>query len=1013
MNQIVLFALSGMFLLIFIPSNSLKAQRIFNPLKMTPGLLSEIYEREDDSRRVVIMLGQQADEAEMRRHIAETTLRGGQRSQYVIGELQNVAANTQPELVDRLSRLSGVDLSNLESYWVVNAVMVDATVEAIFYISLWDEVKIIELDDQPDLIMPVAAEASSSVPNGREPGHNVINAPGLWALGYTGYGTKALIIDSGNDPDHYALMTNFWWHNAPIEQAWTGFGGFAEDCGSHGSHVNGTVNGLNRLTNDTIGVAFNAHWQGAPMGFAVGNGCSRPFNQNIRTTMQSFQWAMDPDGNPATSHDMPDVINCSWTSGQYGCANNTSITLLNNVMAAGIAVVWANGNAGPEPATVCCAQGINTTLVNSFTVGAVNNLSTIANFSSRGPSPCSQAGGSLAIKPEVSAPGVSVRSSVPGNLYANFSGTSMAAPHVSGAVLLLKEAFPFLDGETLLFALYYSAVDKGEPGEDNAYGMGVIDVLAAYHWLLDEGHEPVPPVNADNDIVLVGVMIPEKPYCSDAINSDIIVQNAGIDTVVNFLVQYSILATNPISGSFTWEGSLPPGELTVFNLPESLELPGGFYEMLTEISMPNGQVDPRDLNNRFKRQFQVIPYPVIQAALPAVFAGATCIGSAAVVEINMDIPNFEMVEWYDSPSGGNLLGTGPVLITEPLWESTTVYADIRTYHQAGKPQNLPGVQSMENDNGAGLLFNALQPFRLRSVKVYADVPGTRLIQLYDGDNNPMGLRAVNIPEPGEHRVELNYDIPAGENYKLVKFAGLPLGINLNGNFFPYSTDLVSIRRSYGIDNTALQSLRYYYFYDWVLETTYACGRAAVDIEVTSGETFPVGINASASEVLLEDGSAQIIFSAVAEEGELFYWNFGNGNTAEGEQVTADFSNPGSFVVTLTVLNGAGCANSASVQIQVQGDAVNTEEPDLVNIQELEVFPNPGEGLFYLQFADRLIRVVDIRVFDLAGRVITSKSAEVVISEPLMLDLRAYPAGFYTVQVTDGNGARYTAALIRH
>ena len=45
----------------------------------------------------------------------------------------------------------------------------------------------------------------------------------------------------------------------------------------------------------------------------------------------------------------------------------------------------------------------------------------------------------------------------------------MAAPHVSGAVLLLKEAFPYLPGEEIMKALYYSAIDLGPPGEDNLY----------------------------------------------------------------------------------------------------------------------------------------------------------------------------------------------------------------------------------------------------------------------------------------------------------------------------------------------------------------------------------------------------------------------------------------------------------------------------------------------------------------------------------------------------------------
>ena len=70
----------------------------------------------------------------------------------------------------------------------------------------------------------------------------------------------------------------------------------------------------------------------------------------------------------------------------------------------------------------------------------------------------------------------------------------MAAPHVSGAVLLLKEAFPYLSGEELLMALYLTAVDLGDPGEDNTYGMGLIDVDAAFQYLANS-NLPIDPLN--------------------------------------------------------------------------------------------------------------------------------------------------------------------------------------------------------------------------------------------------------------------------------------------------------------------------------------------------------------------------------------------------------------------------------------------------------------------------------------------------------------------------------------
>ena len=154
---------------------------------------------------------------------------------------------------------------------------------------------------------------------------------------------------------------------------------------------------------------------------------------------------MDPDNNPGTITDMPDVINNSWydptVTGE--CTSIYESTLI-SVEAAGIAVCFSAGNEGPGVSTITPPKNINTSLVNTFTIGNVNgnNVSyPIESSSSRGPSICGGTG-SLLIKPEVVAPGANVRSCIGTNSYALYTGTSMASPHAAGAILLLKEAFP-------------------------------------------------------------------------------------------------------------------------------------------------------------------------------------------------------------------------------------------------------------------------------------------------------------------------------------------------------------------------------------------------------------------------------------------------------------------------------------------------------------------------------------------------------------------------------------------
>ena len=127
-------------------------------------------------------------------------------------------------------------------------------------------------------------------------------------------------------------------------------------------------------------------------------------------------------------------------------------------------------------------------------MGATDRDDQIAGFSSRGPS---LQDGVLLTKPDISAPGVAIRSSIPGDSYGLKQGTSMAGPHVAGLVALLIDAQPDLAGnvdqlEALIqdtAVIQYSSEECGEDEADsvpnNAYGWGRIDAYEAYEAAVD------------------------------------------------------------------------------------------------------------------------------------------------------------------------------------------------------------------------------------------------------------------------------------------------------------------------------------------------------------------------------------------------------------------------------------------------------------------------------------------------------------------------------------------------
>ncbi len=324
-----------------------------------------------------------------------------------------------------------------------------------------------------------------------------VNAPAVWAAGFTGQGAVIGGQDTGYQWDHPALKGKYrgWigkaavhdynWHDA-IHSGGGSCGPNSPvpcDDSQHGTHTMGTMVGDDGAGNQ-IGMAPGAKWIGC-RNMNVGAGTPTTYSE-------CYQWFIAPtriDGTGADPSKAPDVINHSWgCPTSEGCIDpNVLLTAVQNVRAAGIVTVHSAGNEGSQCSTVATPAAI---YADSFSVGATTNTDAIASYSSRGPVTVD---GSNRLKPNVSAPGSSIRSSVPGGGYAGgWNGTSMAGPHVAGAVALLISAYPWLAGDVdaIEDILEQSAVHLtstqtcgGVPGStipNNTFGWGRIDVLAAY-----------------------------------------------------------------------------------------------------------------------------------------------------------------------------------------------------------------------------------------------------------------------------------------------------------------------------------------------------------------------------------------------------------------------------------------------------------------------------------------------------------------------------------------------------
>jgi bacillopeptidase F len=414
---------------------------------------------------------------------------------------------------DAVKLLKGRGAKRLVQLWSINALAGTASPEAIDALSKLPGVTTITLDST--LAAPSPEPAAASAP---EWNLDSIRAPELWGTGIDGSGTVVASMDTGVDVQHPDLEASYRggansWFDPNNEHA------TPYDASGHGTQTTGLIVGGD-AGGTFIGVAPGAQWIAAKI-----------FNDSGVATLsgihQGFQWMLDPDDNPATN-DSPDVVNNSWGFPDLAGTCYTEFEQDINVLrTSGIAVVFSAGNQGSLGSV---SPGDN---ADSFAVGAVDSSLTVAATSSRGPSACDNS-----FFPEVVAPGVGVRTSdltfggVFPDSYISATGTSFAAPHVSGMMALLRQAHPGIGVAELEQVIKDSAVDLGSGGVDNAYGYGLIDAVAANDLL--SGSPPGPTcTDSDNDSFFAESGCGTSLDCNDAdadINPDACdIKRDGID----------------------------------------------------------------------------------------------------------------------------------------------------------------------------------------------------------------------------------------------------------------------------------------------------------------------------------------------------------------------------------------------------------------------------------------------------------------------------------------------------
>lgn len=456
------------------------------PSGIDPQVYTDLKAAPDGTGRFIVYLKDQAD-LSAAFGMQDWTARGW----YVLNTLRSTAERSQAALKAELTKIG----APYESRYIVNALTVDGNIALVESIAARPDVQYVGANTAIPAPAPVEITPSTDGPEALGWNITKVKASAVWTdFADTGEGIVIAGIDTGIEYDHPALVNqyrgNLGGSFSHDHNWWDPYGHFPDypgDIHGHGTHTMGTMLGsdlpsdpLNALHG--IGMAPGARWIGCS-GLETTTGVG--YAADLIECAEFIMAPWDLNGDDPDPSLRADVVNNSWGGGQ---AQFWYAQAIYAWRAAGIFPSFSNGNEGSS----CGTAGDPGDSANVMSAGATDIADHIAPFSSRGPAAVTGI-----LKPNVSAPGVDIESSIPGGGYqGGWNGTSMASPHVAGEAALIWSAVPELRGNVQLtyWLIEQTAVGLtttqecgGIPGTEipnNTFGWGRIDAYGAVNMAL-------------------------------------------------------------------------------------------------------------------------------------------------------------------------------------------------------------------------------------------------------------------------------------------------------------------------------------------------------------------------------------------------------------------------------------------------------------------------------------------------------------------------------------------------
>jgi Zn-dependent metalloprotease len=348
------------------------------------------------------------------------------------------------------------------------------------------------------------------------------------------------------------------------------------------------------------------------------------------------------------------------------------------------------------------------------------------------------------------------------------------------------------------------------------------------------------------------------------------------------------------------------------------------------------------------------------------------------------------LQWYDSPTGGNLVGTGTSFITPVLNQTTSYYVVDQftsTPQYTGAPQKTANGSYFNNSSSWGILFDCYSQLILKKVKVYADGAATRTIQLRDSTGNILQSANVEIPD-GESIIILNFNIPVENNLLL---AGPPypsLWRDNQGAAYPFEIPGIIKIKSSNVQPPSDPLNYYYYFYNWeVQQPECSSGRVECTAWILDAPVANFGFTVN---------SGTVDFNDMSDYPMNYLWDFGDGNTSIEANPVHTYTSVGVYTVSLIISNICG-ADTASQQVNIT--VVSIYENSFT--KNINIYPNPANDVLNIEWTPVIMQNMEIALFDITGRMIVKES--VIVSagcQKHYIDLSGFTSGLYFVRISN-------------